>query len=629
MCHRVADDNTEEQHSPSFPQLTVPVKAKNTSTRRTSTNSEPRTPTDAGGFNFGAKNPLAQRAKSESNRSKSVFGSLFGKRTDSRTAKGKHEIQKARSDLVTAVPSTIPPPSSPSRRCSSATSQEMVLDGLGQNIRTATLRRPFNASGMILQSLGLHISSSERSNFIVVSGVDRGSPASATDVLFVDDVLVEVDGTFVLDLSIDKIFLTLSSAGRDIVIKVTTEEAAISALARLESEQPNNSIDVEALPSSLSSKHVYEGAFWSNSGGSQPFKKDSADTEENSSKVVNDSFSFATNDTASPVSITDSPQGNDTLMAVDVKADATAAGETSGINLPTHSPAKTSTSGINLPTESGINLPTELGRGSRALTQSADDSTAQPSSEGNASVSNDSEVTVTNSSGQEYGFFVKLPPKRRPTVSEPPSIDDGVHVGKKGFLSRVFSSSSSVQNSPSHSRRSSISLAHEEPGEYIDERRISRDIISMAGSGTSAKPVGLRRPGEKSKTAMSPEPRLSLEDQVRAVLGDDSSRIHSFLLSIGLEKYMEIFKQEEIDLETLPTLTDADLEKMGVKTVGARKKILKRIAETMPMGSVSDGNYPTSISVYTSSPNAMSLSSIPITPSDLSAFSNMDTVESQ
>ena len=49
----------------------------------------------------------------------------------------------------------------------------------------------------------------------------------------------------------------------------------------------------------------------------------------------------------------------------------------------------------------------------------------------------------------------------------------------------------------------------------------------------------------------------------------------------GLERYDEAFRDNAIDVEILPELTDADLEKLGV-LFGHRKRLLKAIAELRP-----------------------------------------------
>ena len=52
-----------------------------------------------------------------------------------------------------------------------------------------------------------------------------------------------------------------------------------------------------------------------------------------------------------------------------------------------------------------------------------------------------------------------------------------------------------------------------------------------------------------------------------------------WLKSIRMGKYLELFVANEIDVDVLPDLSDADLEKLDIP-VGSRKRLLKAIAKT-------------------------------------------------
>jgi predicted ATPase/class 3 adenylate cyclase len=54
--------------------------------------------------------------------------------------------------------------------------------------------------------------------------------------------------------------------------------------------------------------------------------------------------------------------------------------------------------------------------------------------------------------------------------------------------------------------------------------------------------------------------------------------IGSWLGGLGLERYAQAFRDNDIDAEVLPELTDADLEKLGV-SLGHRRKILRAVAQ--------------------------------------------------
>jgi hypothetical protein len=53
--------------------------------------------------------------------------------------------------------------------------------------------------------------------------------------------------------------------------------------------------------------------------------------------------------------------------------------------------------------------------------------------------------------------------------------------------------------------------------------------------------------------------------------------IAAWLHGLGLERYVPAFRDNAIDLEILPELTEADLEKLGV-LLGDRKRMLRAIA---------------------------------------------------
>jgi hypothetical protein len=58
--------------------------------------------------------------------------------------------------------------------------------------------------------------------------------------------------------------------------------------------------------------------------------------------------------------------------------------------------------------------------------------------------------------------------------------------------------------------------------------------------------------------------------------------VSSWLASAGFERYAEAFEAQDISLDVLPELTDADLKELGVATLGDRKRLLKAIAALAP-----------------------------------------------
>jgi SAM domain (Sterile alpha motif) len=57
--------------------------------------------------------------------------------------------------------------------------------------------------------------------------------------------------------------------------------------------------------------------------------------------------------------------------------------------------------------------------------------------------------------------------------------------------------------------------------------------------------------------------------------------VGSFLHGLGLQQYEQAFRNNAINVEVLPDLTDADLAALGV-LLGHRKKVLKAVAALCP-----------------------------------------------
>src|SRR6516225_3706488 len=58
----------------------------------------------------------------------------------------------------------------------------------------------------------------------------------------------------------------------------------------------------------------------------------------------------------------------------------------------------------------------------------------------------------------------------------------------------------------------------------------------------------------------------------------NAGNVGAWLAELGLAKYAEAFAANDIDLDILPELTDADLERLGVASLGDRKRLLRAIA---------------------------------------------------
>src|SRR5499427_9141830 len=65
-------------------------------------------------------------------------------------------------------------------------------------------------------------------------------------------------------------------------------------------------------------------------------------------------------------------------------------------------------------------------------------------------------------------------------------------------------------------------------------------------------------------------------------LRDHRMDIEAWLQGLGLERYAPAFRDNEIDAEVLPELTEADLATLGLP-LGPRRKLLKAIAGLRPV----------------------------------------------
>jgi len=76
--------------------------------------------------------------------------------------------------------------------------------------------------------------------------------------------------------------------------------------------------------------------------------------------------------------------------------------------------------------------------------------------------------------------------------------------------------------------------------------------------------------------------------------------IGEWLIGIGLRQYETLFRDNEIDLEILPELTENDFEKLGVP-MGHRKRLLKAIASIGATDAAANPTIPSATSQPTDS----------------------------
>ena len=53
-------------------------------------------------------------------------------------------------------------------------------------------------------------------------------------------------------------------------------------------------------------------------------------------------------------------------------------------------------------------------------------------------------------------------------------------------------------------------------------------------------------------------------------------QVADWLEKLGMSEYVERFAENDVDFTLLPELTDQDLEKIGIASLGHRRKILER-----------------------------------------------------
>ena len=68
--------------------------------------------------------------------------------------------------------------------------------------------------------------------------------------------------------------------------------------------------------------------------------------------------------------------------------------------------------------------------------------------------------------------------------------------------------------------------------------------------------------------------------------------IGGWLQGLGLERYEQAFRDNEIDLRVLPELTADDLKELGVAAIGHRRLLLKAIADLAAGAAAGDSPLP-------------------------------------
>ncbi|KAL4705816.1 hypothetical protein ACJJTC_006536, partial [Scirpophaga incertulas] len=96
---------------------------------------------------------------------------------------------------------------------------------------------------------------------------------------------------------------------------------------------------------------------------------------------------------------------------------------------------------------------------------------------------------------------------------------------------------------------------------------VSRPNVQAAGSPPAPAPTPANTPSPAPASPASPAARVCRYTQ-----------LYDLLRNIGLHKYIELFREHELDLGTFASLSEADLAQIGVAAFGARRKMLLLIA---------------------------------------------------
>ena len=72
---------------------------------------------------------------------------------------------------------------------------------------------------------------------------------------------------------------------------------------------------------------------------------------------------------------------------------------------------------------------------------------------------------------------------------------------------------------------------------------------------------------------------------------DQTHLVERWLQNLGLARYVPVFKKHEVDWDTLPELTEADLLSMQIEAVGSRRKLLSAITTLRTVKSMTYSNH--------------------------------------
>ncbi|XP_042553643.1 ankyrin repeat and SAM domain-containing protein 6 [Dipodomys spectabilis] len=136
---------------------------------------------------------------------------------------------------------------------------------------------------------------------------------------------------------------------------------------------------------------------------------------------------------------------------------------------------------------------------------------------------------------------------------------------------------------PSSAELPASPAAGSAPSKKLDTSQRPSSGTSTTSKSTS--PTLTPSPSPKGHAAESSVSSSSSHRQSKSSGGSssgtitDEDELTGILKKLSLEKYQPIFEEQEVDMEAFLTLTDGDLQELGIKTDGSRQQILAAISE--------------------------------------------------
>ncbi|XP_073777392.1 bicaudal C homolog 2 isoform X4 [Danio rerio] len=146
---------------------------------------------------------------------------------------------------------------------------------------------------------------------------------------------------------------------------------------------------------------------------------------------------------------------------------------------------------------------------------------------------------------------------------------------------RPYNNSNNNNNNNHHSQQQQQSWSGKEHGWTGSDSENWRERRGSASSSPPPSSSSYSLSASRSSDVFLTEGGATVS---RHLIGRSPSPAHAddlieLLAQLGLEKYIDIFQQQEIDYQTFLTLSDEDLKEVGVSTFGARRKMLLAIAD--------------------------------------------------